>query len=103
MSIGSRDCYLPRGSAITNRCAVIAGRLEKLRTDDGRCLPVHLKAQISRELDRLEIILVQLKAVDSERDALLAKGNEDQPPTPASLLVQLKGIGPEFAAVLWSE
>jgi transposase len=34
---------------------------------------------------------------------LLAKGNEEQPPTPASLLVQLKGIGPEFAAVLWSE
>ena len=78
-------------------------RLEELRTGDGRCLPVHLKAQISRELDRLEIILVQLKTVDSERDALLAKGNEDQPPTPASLLVQLKGIGPEFAAVLWSE
>src|SRR5215213_9989522 len=78
-------------------------RLEELRTGDGRCLPVHLKAQISRELDRLEIILVQLKAVESERDALLAKGNEDQPPTPASLLVQLKGIGPEFAAVLWSE
>src|ERR671938_946349 len=78
-------------------------RLEDLRTGDGRCLPVHLKAQISRELDRLEIILVQLKAVDSERDALLAKGDEDQPPTPASLLVQLKGIGPEFAAVLWSE
>src|SRR3954463_13556658 len=78
-------------------------RLEELRTGDGRCLPVHLKAQISRELDRLEVILVQLKAVDSERDALLAKGNEDQPPTPASLLVQLKGIGPEFAAVLWSE
>src|SRR3954447_16129285 len=78
-------------------------RLEELRTGDGRCLPVHLKAQISRELDRLEVILVQLKAVDSEGDALLAKGNEDQPPTPASLLVQLKGIGPEFAAVLWSE
>src|SRR5205807_2008711 len=33
-------------------------RLEELRTGDGRCLPVHLKAQISRELDRLEIILV---------------------------------------------
>jgi transposase len=78
-------------------------RLEELRTGDGRCLPVHLKAQISRELDRLEIILVQLKTVDSERDALLAKGNEDQPPTPASLLIQLKGIGPEFATVLWAE
>src|SRR5215218_153958 len=49
-------------------------RLEELRTGDGRPLPVHLKAQIIRELDRLEV-----------------------------MLVQLKGIGPEIAAVLWSE
>src|SRR3979409_390103 len=28
---------------------------------------------------------------------------KEGPPTPASLLAQLKGIGPEFAAVLWSE
>jgi transposase len=78
------------------------GRLEELATGDGRPLPEHLKAQISRELDRLEVILAQLKAVGSERDAMLepAKGG---PPTPASLLAQLKGIGPEFAAVLWSE
>src|SRR4051795_11434289 len=77
-------------------------RLEELRTGDGRCLPVHLKAQISRELDRLEIILAQLKAVDSERDAMLEPAKEGRP-KPASLLAQLKGIGPEFAAVLWSE
>jgi transposase len=78
-------------------------RLEELRTGDGRpLLPAHLKAQISRELDRLEIILAQLKAVESERDAMLETASEG-PPTPASLLAQLKGIGPEFAAVLWSE
>lgn len=29
-------------------------RLEKLRTGDGRALPPHLKAQIIRELDRLD-------------------------------------------------
>ena len=44
----------------------------------------------------------QLKAVGSERDAMLEPAREG-PPTPASLLAQLKGIGPEFAAVLWSE
>jgi transposase len=32
-------------------------RLEGLRTGDGRPLPVHLKAQIIRELDRLEVVL----------------------------------------------
>jgi len=31
-------------------------RLEDLRTGDGRPLPVHLKTQISRELDRLELV-----------------------------------------------
>ena len=31
-------------------------RLEALRTGDGRPLPVHLKAQIIRELDRLEVV-----------------------------------------------
>ena len=32
-------------------------RLEELKTGDGRLLPAHLKAQISRELDRLELVL----------------------------------------------
>src|SRR5437763_14574034 len=59
------------------------GRLEELGTGDGRSLPAHLKAQISRELDRLEIILAQLKAVGSERDAMLEPAKEG-PPTPAS-------------------
>jgi transposase len=48
-------------------------RLAALRTGDGRELPPHLKAQISRELDRLELLLEQLKAVEAERDALLAQ------------------------------
>src|SRR4051794_7825868 len=77
-------------------------RLEDLRTGDGRPLPVHLKAQIIRELDRLELVLAQLKTVAAERDALL-KSASDEIPSPPAMLVQLKGIGPESAAVLWSE
>jgi len=77
-------------------------RLEALKTGDGRPLPGHLKAQISRELDRLEIILTQLTAVEAERDALLASASEETA-APAALLLQLKGIGAEFATVLWSE
>ncbi len=48
-------------------------QLEELQTRDGRELPKHLKAQINRELDRLELPL------------------------------SLKGVGAEFAAVLWTE
>ena len=77
-------------------------RLEELRTGDGRCLPAHLKAQISRELDRLEILLTQLAAVEAERDALLEPAS-DEAASPSAMLARLKGIGPEFAAVLWSE
>ena len=39
-------------------------RLEVLQTGDGRPLPERMKAQISRELDRIELIIAQLKAVE---------------------------------------
>ena len=44
-------------------------RLEALRTGDGRELPSHLKAQIGRELDLIELLLKQIKSVEAERDA----------------------------------
>jgi transposase len=77
-------------------------RLEELTTGDGRPLPAHLTAQLSRELDRLELTLQQLKAVEAERDALLAPKGEAAP-APVAALAGLRGIGPEFAAVLWLE
>jgi transposase len=75
-------------------------RLEELRTGDRRALGVQLKAQITRELDRLELLLAQIKEVEAERDALLATEVAE---TPAATLLNLKGIGPECAAVLYSE
>jgi transposase len=76
-------------------------RLDELRTGDGRPLPPHLKTQISRELDRLELLLEQIKSVESERDALLAA--QQATPKPAAMLLAIKGVGPEPAAILWSE
>jgi transposase len=79
-------------------------RLELLRTGDGRTLPVHLQAQISRELDRLELLIDQIKAVEAERDRLLAAaGQQTARPRPVDMLLAVKGIGAEFAAVLWTE
>ena len=54
-------------------------RLEELRTGDGRPLPEHLKAQIGRELDRLELTLQQIKSVETERDAMLSPSDEGTP------------------------
>jgi transposase len=79
-------------------------RLEELITGDGRPLPECLKAQIRRELDRLELVIEQVKAVEAERDALLAHAQASPGvPAPATQLLALKGIGPEAAATLWSE
>jgi transposase len=82
-------------------------RLAAMRTGDGRELPAHMKAQIERELDRLELLLTQIEAVEAARDALLAEAAKSGPKaaaaTPVAMLMALKGIGEEFAAVLWSE
>ena len=82
-------------------------RIEALRTGDGRELPAHLKAQIGRELDRIELLLEQIKAVEAERDVLLAAArkpaSETAAPDPVTMLLALKGMGANFAAVLWSE
>jgi transposase len=85
-------------------------RLDRLTTGDGRALPPRLTAEIRRQLARLEAVVTDLKAVEAERDALLAG---DKPATPAApaeaappeaaVLLRLKGIGPEFASVLCLE
>lgn len=43
-----------------------------------------------------------MKTVEAERDALLEPVS-GQGSTPAAMISQLRGIGPEFAAVIWSE
>jgi transposase len=79
-------------------------RLDELRTGDGRALPDHLKAQISRELDRLELLLEQIKAVEAGQNTLFAAAKAEAPtPAPVTMLLDIKGIGPEFAAILWME
>jgi len=76
-------------------------RLEALRTD-GRELPPMLKAEIRRELDRIALAVTQLAAVERARDALIHADAEERN-NPAALLLKLKGLGPEFASLLWPE
>jgi transposase len=77
-------------------------RLEELQPGDGRAFPPHLKALVNRELDRLELLLRQIKTVEAARDGLLAVEQTAKPAT-AAMLLDIRGIGPEFAAILWSE
>lgn len=81
-------------------------RLDELQTGDGRPLPAYLKAHVTRELDRLELLVEQIAAVEKERDALLAAQNDGVVTTSAPaavMLCNIKGVGLEFAAILWTE
>ncbi len=79
-------------------------RFDALKTGDGRPLPPHLKAEISRTLDRIELLLEQIKAVEAARDRLVTAAPEREGvQARAATLMRLRGVGPDFAEVLWSE
>lgn len=62
-----------------------------------------MKAQICRELDRLELLLEQIRSVEAARDAAIARQSAAVSAAPAKMLIEIRGIGVEFAAVLSSE
>jgi transposase len=76
-------------------------RLEHIETGDGRALPTRLKAELLREFDRLDLVARQLADLERERDAVLEASTSAS--KKASLLVRLKGIGPQGATVLLHE
>ena len=95
-------------------------RLAALRTPEGACLPPRLLAEIGRQMDRLELAIQQLAALEAERDAAFAAERVaapvigdagERPPGetvpcnegPGARLLRLKGVGPETASVLAGE
>jgi transposase len=78
-------------------------RLGELMTGDGRCLPARLRAELEREIARLEQCLAQLTQVERERDALMAEVAACDPDAVPATLLRLRGIGPELASLLWLE
>jgi transposase len=73
-------------------------RLDKLHTGDGRPLPTHLKTQLLREIERLELVMHQINKVEAERDEQAQTSG-----SPTKMLMRLKSIGPELATVLHGE
>lgn len=79
-------------------------RFDALITAAGELLPPHLRAEIGRMLDRIELILQHVKANEATRDAMIAT-----PPSVeasaggAANLMMFRGVGPDFAEILWSE
>ncbi len=100
-------------------------RLAAVRTPEGAMLPPRLSDEILRQVDRLELTMQQLAAVEAARDAALAAERVANPAHdavaatdretggtvatlpeiegPGARLLRLKGIGPETASVLAGE
>ncbi len=78
--------------------------LDALTTHDGRPVPRHLKQEILREIDRLELALKQIHEVEAERDAVAASETpRDGAETMIGQLMRLRSVGPETATVLVRE
>jgi transposase len=87
-------------------------RLDALRTPENSALPPRLKSEIMRQLDRLELVMQQVAAVEAERDATLAVAPDaatavdvlvSDTEGAGTCLLRLKGVGPEAASVLTNE
>jgi len=80
-------------------------RLERLQTANGRTLPPRLRAEILRELQRLELVLGMIKTIETERDAIAAAKTETEHTSAKKVqdLAKIKCIGPEFATTLVGE
>ena len=79
-------------------------RLEELRTTQGTELPERLKGEIRRQLQRLEVVLKMIRALEAERDAIVtdvapAQLNADK----IRQLNKLRALGPELSTVLVGE
>jgi transposase len=78
--------------------------LEQLRTAQGEALPAQLKAEIKRELQRLELVLEMIAALETERDAIVRdEASAHLHAKKIQALHQLKSIGPELSTVLVGE
>jgi transposase len=72
-------------------------RLAELVTGDGRPLPPHLRAELGRIFDRLELIEAQIDANEAACSAVFAAAGKHDP---AALLPKLRSLGNPSVAVL---
>src|SRR5215831_19091658 len=79
-------------------------QLEGLRTGDGRALPARLKAEMVRELQRLELVLKMIAQIEAERDAIVKEAAPSHPHADKiKALAAFRSIGAEFATKLVGE
>jgi transposase len=79
-------------------------QLEMMRTGDGRSLGRYIKAELSREFERLHLVLDQIKVLEAERrDTLLDPATPFPHRSKVAALKTLAGIGELSATLLVAE
>jgi transposase len=77
--------------------------LDQLRTGDGRDLPPRLRAELDRLRRRLVMTLELIRETEAGRDQAVTIGPQDQACRKITDLCRIRGVGPNFAAVLTRE
>jgi transposase len=79
-------------------------QLDTLETGDGRPLGRYIKAEITREFERLHLVLEQIKVLEAERrDTLLDPASPFPDRAKVAMLTKLAGIGELSATLLVAE
>jgi transposase len=79
-------------------------QLDQLQTGDGRLLGRYIKAEITREFERLHLVLGQIKTLEAERrDTLLDPASAFPDRAKVATLTKLAGIGELSATLLVAE
>jgi len=77
--------------------------IAELRTGDGRKLPPLLRAEVERLRRRLVLTLDLIREMETERDEALTATHAEATTQKITALQRIRGIGPNFAAVLVCE
>lgn len=73
-------------------------QLKELRTFDGQALPVDMQRELKRSGERLQLLEVQIRELERERNHRIAQTSEQgSPVAKVQQLMQLKAIGPVAA------
>jgi transposase len=99
-----RTSHTTRMKALLTLCGIDAAKLSSgfgqlvrvMRQANGTRLPAHLREELSREAERLELVRRQIVELDRARSAQLRGGSSKAAQMAASLML-LKGIGPGAA------
>jgi len=78
-------------------------KLDTLRTPEGAAIPPNTRAKLLRDMERLRLVVTQIKAIEAARLDRLEQSPEDKPHAMIRLLARVMGVGIETADMLVRE